>query len=149
MKRLLTILGIGTIIIILLALMSLIGPNQAGVYYGPPQADAKYSKVFSVSITNESSSRQFDVDSSWIGIRLTAEFEGTASLNISAVSPDGVILASIVKDNASSQSVNTVRSFNPSMYSGKFVGQWSLECAVSGNPVNVTVMRVDSFGTPQ
>ncbi|MDW5563594.1 MAG: hypothetical protein SA339_10245 [Methanomassiliicoccus sp.] len=136
------------IIVILLVLMSLVGPNQASTYYGPPLSDAKYTEVFSFSTTNGESSRHIDVDSSWIGIRLTAEFVGTASLNISAVSPDGVILASIVKENIANQSVNTVRSFNPSMYSGKFVGQWTLEYKVTGNPVNITVMRVDSFGTP-
>ncbi|MFA5300600.1 MAG: hypothetical protein WC389_20630 [Lutibacter sp.] len=130
--------------------------NEFNKYYGPPLDDAKY-EIISNTIIAEGVGKVFiQVNSSWDGIVIEANYSSVCNCNINIISPSGITvtifsfslseeeISNGITDTSSGQYV----TLQPGAWSGEIYGEWTFQYTMNGGPSDVTISRVISFGTP-
>jgi hypothetical protein len=129
--------------------------NGSDKYYGPPLDNAKYEKISDTTVTEGAGMIFIQVNSSWDGIVIEANYSSICSCNINIISPSGITVTifsfSLSEDEISNGITDTSSgqyvTLQPGAWPGEIYGEWTFQYTMNGGPSDVTISRVISFGT--
>lgn len=152
------IAAIGLVILLILSLTNSGGSSDQNPYRGPPLDNAIYEEAARYTMAGEQGEKQIEVDSSWAGIKVKAECTSACEGTIKCIAPSGIMLTSPfqfslteeeISNNVDNSISESVISLEPGVWDVKIFGNWTFNYDISGGPVEITIYKVVSWGTPE
>lgn len=130
--------------------------NTSNNYYGPPLPDAKFETKMTFEIDGNIGQEWIEIDASWVGLVIEAEYSTVCNCSIDIVSPSGIPITTFdfsltqeeIDNGNEVVSCGQYVALKPGVWPGNIYGIWNFNYNIDGGPATIIVKKVISFGNP-